>query len=118
MFADIETEAPDQLAALVQQGMVVRFRVREPDVDLWIDGRTAPVQVAFTPMAVTPDLTGDLSANSMHALLLGTLPLGRAVMFRKLKLKGSTSKAMRLEPLLHAMQATYPAIAAETLDVG
>ena len=114
MFAGIETEAPEQLDALVKQGMVVRFRVREPEVDLWIDGRSAPVEVAFAPMAVRPDLTGDLTADSMHALLLGTLPLGRAVMFRKLKVSGSTRKAKRLEPLLHAKQATYPAVAANS----
>ena len=57
-----------------------------------------------------------LSADSMHELLLGTLPLGRALMFRKLKVGGSKSKAMGLEPLLHACQSVYPDITADALD--
>ena len=48
----------------------------------------------------------------MHELLLGTLPLGKALLFRKLKVGGSKSKAMGLEPLLHACQSVYPDIAA------
>ena len=51
----------------------------------------------------------------MHELLLGTLPLGRALMFRKLRVSGSKSRAMKLESLLHACQAVYPAIADERL---
>ena len=51
----------------------------------------------------------------MHELLLGTLPLGKALLFRKLKVSGSKSKAMGLEPLLHACQAVYPDIAADAL---
>ncbi len=51
----------------------------------------------------------------MHQLLLGTLPLGKALLFRKLKVSGSKSKAMGLEPLLHACQAVYPDIVADAL---
>jgi putative sterol carrier protein len=51
----------------------------------------------------------------MHELLLGTLPLGKAMMFRKLKVSGSKSRALKLEPLLHACQAVYPRIVDERL---
>jgi putative sterol carrier protein len=51
----------------------------------------------------------------MHELLLGSLPLGKAILFRKLKVSGSKSKAMALEPLLHSCQAVYPDIAANSL---
>ena len=46
-------------------------------------------------------------------LLLGTLPLGKALLFRKLRVSGSKSKAMQLEPLLHACQAVYPRLASD-----
>ena len=46
----------------------------------------------------------------MHELLLGTLPLGKAVLFRKLKVSGSRSGALKREPLLHACTAVYPGI--------
>ena len=104
---------------LVDHAMVIRFRVREPDVELWVDGRAKPVQTSFgTKPDLDATLTADLTANSMHELLLGTLPLGKAMLFRKLKVQGSKSKAMKLEGLLHTMQAVYPALADEMLCDG
>lgn len=100
---------------LVEQEMVINFRLHDPDVDIWVDGRSRPVVTTFAPIDVEATLTATLRADSMHELLLGTLPLGRALMFRKLKVSGSTSRAMKLEPLLHACQSLYPEIAAERL---
>jgi putative sterol carrier protein len=106
----------DSMDTLVDAQMVINFRLDDPDADIWVDGRTRPVVTTFEPIdGVAPTLTATLSADSMHELLLGTLPLGRALLFRKLKVSGSKSKAMGLEPLLHACQAVYPGIAADQL---
>ncbi len=113
MFEQIATD--DGMDTLVAEQMVIRFRLREPDVELWVDGRSKPVATSFGPQDLGASLTVDLTANSMHELLLGSLPLGRAMMFRKLKVQGSKSKAMKLENLLHAMQAVYPDLADEML---
>ncbi len=110
MFDDIADD--EGMATLVEQQMVIRFRLRDPDVDLWIDGRAAPVAATFSALDAEPTLVAELSTDSMHELLLGSLPLGRALLFRKLKVQGSRSKAMRLEPLLHAMQSVYPDLVA------
>ncbi len=115
MFDQVATDDPDGMDALVAEQMVIRFRLREPDVDLWVDGRSKPVQTSFGQQDLDVSLTADLTANSMHELLLGTLPLGRALLFRKLKVSGSKSKAMKLEDLLHALQAVYPTLVAEML---
>lgn len=106
----------DSMDTLVDAQMVINFRLDDPDADIWVDGRSRPVVTTFEPIAgVAPTLTATLSADSMHELLLGSLPLGRALLFRKLKVSGSKSKAMGLEPLLHACQAVYPGIAADQL---
>jgi putative sterol carrier protein len=110
MFDDIADH--EGMATLVEQRMLIRFRLRDPDVDLWIDGRAAPVTTSFSALDAGPTLVAELSTDSMHELLLGSLPLGRALLFRKLKVQGSRSKAMRLEPLLHAMQSVYPDLVA------
>lgn len=115
MFDQIRSDDPDGMDELVHQQMVIRFCVREPDAELWIDGRSKPVQTTFGANDLDATLTGDLTANSMHELLLGTLPLGRALLFRKLKVEGSKAKAMKLESLLHAMQAVYPSLTEEML---
>ena len=114
MFAAIADDA--SLDTLVDLEMVVNFRLRNPDADIWVDGRSRPVGTTFAPIGVDATLTARLSADSMHRLLLGTLPLGKAVLFRKLTVSGARSQAMQLEPLLHACQAVYPGIAATTLS--
>ncbi len=113
MFAAVADDA--SLERLVDLQMVINFRLRDPEADIWVDGRSRPVGTTFSPIDTDATLTARLSADSMHRLLLGTLPLGKAVLFRKLKVSGSKSQAMQLEPLLHACQAVYPSIAATTL---
>ncbi|MGB9374979.1 MAG: SCP2 sterol-binding domain-containing protein [Jiangellales bacterium] len=108
-----DDESLDELVALQ---MVINFRLRDPSADIWVDGRSRPVVTTFAPIGADPSLTARLSADSMHDLLLGTLPLGKALLFRRLKVSGSKSKAIQLESLLHACQAVYPAIAADALD--
>ena len=115
MFEQIATDDPDGLDELVEQQMVVWFRVRQPDVELWVDGRTKPVATSFESLDLEASLTVTLKADALHELLLGTLPLGRALLFRKMKVDGSKSKAMKLEPVLHAMQAIYPELVEELL---
>ena len=105
----------DAVDTLVAGKMIVNFRLSDPDADIWIDGRSRPVVTTFEPIGIKATLTATISADSMHQLLLGTLPLSKALMFRKLKVGGSMSKAMSLEPLLHACQGVYADIAAETL---
>ena len=106
----------DSIDDLVAQRMVINFRLHDPDADIWVDGRSRPVVTTFDPIDVDATLTATLSADSMHDLLLGTLPLGKALLFRKLKVSGSKSKAMKLESLLHACQSVYLDIAADRLD--
>ena len=105
----------DSIDDLVEQQMVINFRLNDPTADIWVDGRSRPVVTTFEPIDVDATLTANLSADSMHELLLGALPLGRALLFRKLKVSGSKSQAMKLESLLHACQSAYPDIAAERL---
>jgi putative sterol carrier protein len=113
MFAAIADD--EAMAGLVELQMVINFRLRDPVADIWVDGRTRPVATAFEPIGTAANLTAKLSADTMHQLLLGSLPLGRALLFRRLSVSGSKARAMQLEPLLHACQRTYPDIAAGTL---
>jgi putative sterol carrier protein len=111
MFAEVADDA--SMDELVRLGMVINFRLTDPEADIWVDGRTRPVDTTFAPIGTDPTLTARLSADAMHDLLLGTLPLGKALLFRKLRVSGSKSKAMQLEPLLHACQAVYPRLASD-----
>jgi putative sterol carrier protein len=113
LFDDVADD--DGMDGLVAQQMVINFRLHDPSTDIWVDGRSRPVATTFEPIGVDATLTAELSADSMHELLLGTLPLGKAMLFRKLKVSGSKSGALKLEPLLHACQAVYPGIVDQRL---
>ena len=115
LFDEIE-EADDQgLAPLVKSHMVICFAVSEPEIEMWVDGREAPVRTTFGPSDLRATLTASLTGDHLHELLPGTLPLGKAMRQRKLKMKGSKFKALKLESLLHACQSGYPALAEEML---
>ena len=118
LFDEIGEAESDLLAPLVESGMVIRFVVSEPSSEMWVDGRESPVTTTFGPSGLDATLTAKVAGNNLHELLLGTLPLGRALMFRKLTVGGSKRKAMKLETLLHALQARYPDLADEMLDSG
>ncbi len=116
LFARVQESDPGQLNDLVKRRWVVQFKVTEPEVEMWVDGRRAPVQVAFGPSSDKANYSFELSGESLHALMLGTLGLAAALSGRKVKMKGSKLQAMRLQSLFHALQSTYPKVAAELLD--
>jgi putative sterol carrier protein len=111
LFAEIEASNPDGLDSLVDSQMIILFRVHEPEVDLWIDGRRKPVVASFDDLGTRPTLTAELTGDTLHELLLGTLPLSKAMWRSRLKVKGSKLRAMKLEGLLHTCQGAYPEIA-------
>jgi putative sterol carrier protein len=115
LFARIEAADSGGFDDLVSRRMAVRFRVTEPDVEMLVDGSSAPVVTSFGPSDVKATLTVDLTGDSLHELLLGTLPLGKALSSKRLRVKGSKLKAMRLQNLFHTFQSVYPDLAAEQL---
>ena len=78
MFDEIAAVDPDGMNELIDQRMVICFQLRDPELELWIDGSEKPVRTMFGHQDLDATLTGDLTGDSMHELLLGTLPLGRA----------------------------------------
>jgi hypothetical protein len=69
LFDRIGIDDPDGMDELVEQEMVIRFRLREPNIELWIDGRAKPVQTSFgaqklesllhTMQAIYPELVDE-----------------------------------------------------------
>ncbi len=115
LFAEIEEDDVDLMAPLVESRMIVCFEIHDPAVLMWVDGRSAPVETSFGASGLDATLTARVSGDHFHEILLGTLPLGRALWQRKLKVKGSKLKAKKLESLLHACQAGYPGLSEQLL---
>lgn len=60
MFDRIATDDPDGMDPLVEQQMVIRFKLSKPDAELWVDGRTKPVQTSFGSQPLKASLTAVL----------------------------------------------------------
>ena len=88
-----------------------QFQLTDPETRLWVDGRSNPVRAFSGEQALKPTLTATMSGDTLHELLLGTLPLGKAISGGHLRVKGSIFKAIKLEELFHHCQAQYPQLA-------
>ena len=111
MFNQINQEEPHALDKVAKSKMVIKFQISDPVVDLWVDGRSKPVTASSGNMDVKPTLTVICDGDSLHELLLGTLPISKGISSKRLKVKGSLLKAIRLEDLLHHCQRRYPTYA-------
>lgn len=117
MFDEINAGDPHALAKLERKKMVVCFNLTDPETQLWVDGRRSPVEPTFGTQDLRASLTVTTTGDDLHEVLLGTLPLGKAVSSRRLKPSGSIFKAMQLEDLLHQCQKYYPGVAADLLNL-
>lgn len=113
LFNDVQTANPKSMDSITKSKMVIRFRLTEPAVDMWVDGRSKPVYAYFGAQDIKPTITATMTANTLHEILLGTLPLGKAMSAHRLRVSGSMLKLFKLEDLLHKCQSQYPAIAKE-----
>ena len=115
LFKTVNEKDPDGMDSLVKSKMVIEFRMTDPTISMWVDGRTKPVQALFADPGVKPTLAVEMTGDTLHEMLLGTLPLGKAVSGGKLKVDGSIFKAFKLEDLFHTCQAQYPQLAKQML---
>ena len=115
LFNTVAETDPDGMDSLVKAKMVILFRLTDPQIDMWVDGRTKPVKALFVDPGVKLTLTTEMSGDTLHEMLLGTLRLTKALGSGRLKVSGSMFKALKLEDLFHTCQTQYPGIASEML---
>lgn len=115
LFEQVEKEGSSGMETFKKSHLVVKFEMTEPQLEMWVDGRSDPVATAFGEQNLKPDLTFKMTGNTLNDILLGTMSLTKAMTSRKLKVGGSRRKAMKFEDLLHSYQADYPQIAKEML---
>lgn len=88
---------------------LVRIDFDDPATIMWMDCRVSPPVVSCDPQAHTeePDLLLTMSADTGHRFWLGKLSLPVALTSRKVKVKGPSSKLMRLLPALKPVFSQY-----------
>ncbi len=98
---------PEIAPRLLEGNMVIRFRWRDPDGEVTIDLRRAPITYTFGPSDLEPDVEMIQSADVAHRFWLGELSVPRAIATRQVIAKGSVPKALKLLPAIQPAFAIY-----------
>ena len=95
----------DVVDALVVSQLVVRFRFKNPDGQVTVDLRQAPISWEFGDTPLEPELELIQSADVANRFWQGRLNITSAIATRKVVARGPISKALALLP---ALQPAYP----------
>ncbi len=113
LFARIGQNNPHAADGILKARLVIRLRTSEPEAEIALDGRQTPLKSSFGPSALRPELDIQMSADTLHRILLGELQLGKALGGGLLKVKGPILKTLPLAELFHQGQRYYPDVLRE-----
>ena len=110
LFARIGDDDPEASNTIASALVIMRMRVREPDAEVLIDGRVNPVRVSYGPAKLRPDLDLEITADTLHYLLLGQMNYAKALGSGTLKFRGPVHKSFVMERIFRRGQVVYPEI--------
>jgi putative sterol carrier protein len=91
-------------------GMVFRLDLSDPAAIVTINGKARPVALQWGPDGRRADLVIHAPGDVLHQVCLKEVRLRDAFFGGKMKVDGSTFRALRLEGLFHVLQAQYPQV--------
>ena len=111
LVAQMLAENPQAGDSMINAKLSVRIHTTEPTAVLFIDGTKRPLEVVYGSTPSKPKLDIKASTDTLHEILLGDLPLMKAIGGKRLRVKGPIFKAKALADLFHHMQKLYPELA-------
>jgi len=113
LFARIEETDPQVTGAVAAARLIIRLSCSSPSGEITINGRTNPPKISYGKSSLRPDLDAELTCDALHQILMGALPLGKALSGGQMKVKGAILKSFVLADIFHQGQAIYPQIVQE-----
>ena len=110
LFDQVASEDGEAVDSLVKSRLIIGIKTTEPQVEILVNGRKTPVDVSFNNRKLRPDLDITLSADVLHAILMGDISLKAAFTRGKLMIRGPFLKTFALEGLFRRGQELYPQI--------
>ncbi|WP_329410442.1 SCP2 sterol-binding domain-containing protein [Nocardia vinacea] len=107
MFEGVVND-PEFVRATAESGLVIRLNYNDPDTTVLVDFPGQVVKYGDEAVGAT-NATVDLymTCDDAHAFWLGKLNFPIAMARRKIRMEGSTAKALKLLPLTKPMFAAY-----------
>jgi len=102
---------PEIIKSVGQSRILVKFRLTDPDADLYVDTRGAAPRFYWDPeVPEDPDVEMILSGQTSPLFWMEQLNVPLAIASRKIIAKGSIQKALKLLPALKPAFALYPGV--------
>lgn len=125
-FRRIERELPDHLDGLnsmMRSRIVLRLKCTFPTAEITLNGREHPFKASYGPTPPSqsvrkstpprPDLTVELTSDTLHLVLLDALSIKKAFADGKIKVRGPVWKLKVLIDLIKGARAYYPEVLRE-----
>lgn len=80
---------------------------------MMLDARKRPFHITYGPSTIKPTLDITLTTQTLHEILLGQLPLTKALGGKRIKPKGPVWKVITLAPLFDKAKGIYPSVLAD-----
>lgn len=111
VFEHLERAEPQAYQTLVASRLALRLKCSAPPAEVWLDGRQpGRVQTAFGPSRLRPDLDIELTADTLHQILMDTLPMKKAMGSGLVKVRGPAWKLAALWEVIRASRSIYPTV--------
>jgi hypothetical protein len=110
LFDRIGEEEPGSADAILASRLVIRLCCSGPEAELTINGRQRPLETTFGPSRLRPTLDIELTADTLHRIMLGDLSLASALAHGRLRVRGLVWKTSALAELFYRGQALYPGV--------
>jgi hypothetical protein len=115
LFGRIQAGDGTATKAVSDAHLIIRICTHDPRAEITINGRKSPVSVSYQKARLRPDLDIDLSADVLHAILMGERSLKLAFTRGEMKVKGPIWKAFSLDAIFKFGQTLYPQVYASSL---
>ncbi len=112
LFERMRLQEPNPIDQLAATKMLVRLTFVEPTATIIVNGRKIPVGIQYgaAKNPLLPDIDAQMSADTLHAILMEKISLKHALGVRKMKVSGMLWKTNSLGAILDHGRLLYPGV--------
>ena len=110
LFTALKQAHPQAVRAVETSRLTIRLNITDLQARINMNAKRRPIDVSYGQTSGRVDLDIELSAETLHQILLGKLPLTKAIGSQQLKLRGPIFKIMPLADLFNQAQTLYPGV--------
>jgi hypothetical protein len=111
LFARIKKDAPEAYHDMATSHMALRLKLTRPAAEVWFDARQAArFSIHYGLLEIRPNLELDMTADTLHRLLLNTLTIRKAWSGGLLKVRGPMLRLFALSEVIEAGREFYPEV--------